>query len=50
MLDPAIDQVQVFRLKGAAYERAAELSKEDGGVLTTPLLLELTLALADLFG
>ena len=50
IVDPAIDTLQVFRLMGDRYERAAELSMENDGVLTTPLLPGIALRLATLFG
>ncbi len=52
VLDPAIDQVQVFRPVGpeGRYARAAELYARAGDALATPLLPDFTLPLADLFG
>jgi Uma2 family endonuclease len=52
VLDPAIDQVQVFRPTGpdGTYERAAEANARTGDALSTPLLPGLTLPLAELFG
>ncbi|MEM1042495.1 MAG: Uma2 family endonuclease [Bacteroidota bacterium] len=48
-LDPAVDQVQVFRPSGPeAYERAAELGMD--GTLSTPLMPSLALPVAGLFG
>ena len=50
VLDPVIDQVQVFRPSGpGAYERAAELHAGTGDALSTPLLPGLALPVADLF-
>lgn len=49
-VDPAIDQVQVFRPRGGVYERAAELSREAGDTLATPMLPGLAIPLAELFG
>lgn len=50
VLDPAIDQVQVFRPRGAAYERAAELTAEAGDALATPLLPGFAVPLGEVFG
>ncbi len=50
VLDPVIDQVQVFRPAASGYERAAELYAEAGDALATPLLPGLALPVADLFG
>jgi hypothetical protein len=41
--------VKVFRLSDHQYIRTAELSTEAHDTLTTPLLPEFRLALADLF-
>lgn len=49
-LDPAIDQVQVFRLGHGRYERVAELTAEAGDALATPLLPGLAVRLAEVFG
>jgi Uma2 family endonuclease len=50
VVDPEIDQVQVFRLEGEAYVRAAELTAENEDVLASPLLPGLEISLKDLFG
>ena len=51
-MDPALRTVKVYRSGAGSggYEQAAELSAEVGGaVLTTPLLPDFGLPLADLF-
>ena len=50
VVDPAIDAVQTFR-PGAEgrYERADDLSAEADDALTSPLMPDWRLALADLF-
>ena len=49
IVDPELDTVKVYRLAGGRYHRAAELDKESGNVLTTPLLPDLQLSLTALF-
>jgi Uma2 family endonuclease len=49
VIDPQIDTIKVYRRAGDRYKRAAELSLEDGDVLTTPLLPGLDLPLAKIF-
>lgn len=49
VVDPEIDQVQVFELQGEAYVRRAELSAEAGDVLRSELLPGLEVGLAELF-
>ena len=48
-VDPELDVVRVYRRDGARFTRPAELSREAGDVLTTPLLHGLTLPLARIF-
>lgn len=38
IVDPEIDVVRVYRREGDRFGRATELSREEGDVLTTPLL------------
>jgi Uma2 family endonuclease len=38
VVDPVIDVVRIYRLADGHYGRPVELSKEEGDVLTTPLL------------
>jgi Uma2 family endonuclease len=50
VVDPDIDVVKVYRRgDDGAFVRAAELSREDGGVLETPLLPGLSIDLRALF-
>ena len=49
IIDPKIDTVRVYRRDGAHFARPAELSREAGDVLTTPLLPGLELSLARIF-
>ena len=49
VVDPDIDTVKVYRLKGDVYERVAELTLERQDSLTSPLFPGLVLPLADVF-
>lgn len=49
IVDPELETVKVFRLGDHQYIRTAELSTEAHDTLTTPLLPEFRLPLADLF-
>ena len=50
VVDPEIETVKVYRrTEGVGFPRAAELSREEGHVLESPLLPGLTIALRDLF-
>ena len=49
VIDPELDAIKVYRLVGEHYERTAELSLENGDVLTTPLLPGFDLPLAKIF-
>jgi Uma2 family endonuclease len=50
LVDPALDTVQVFRPSAEGkLARVAELTAEDDGVLTTPLLPECAIGLRELF-
>lgn len=49
IVDPELDTVKVYRREDGRYIRAAELTAEQGDVLTTPLLPGLTIPLADVF-
>jgi Uma2 family endonuclease len=49
IVDPVLESVKVYRMKGDAYERTAELSTEAGDRLETPLLPGLTIDLARIF-
>jgi len=49
IVDPELDSVDVYRLIDGRYKRTAQLTLEDGDVLTTPLLPGLALPLSTIF-
>jgi Uma2 family endonuclease len=49
VVDPEIDVIKVYRLVDGRYVRLHELSLENGGALTTPLLPGLSMPLATIF-
>jgi len=49
IVDPELDTIDVDRLVEGRYQRTPQLSLEAGGVLTTPLLPDLTLPLSTIF-
>jgi len=49
IVDPRTAVVRVYRREGIGFERVAELSRESGDVLTTPLLEGLKLPLSRIF-
>ena len=49
LVDPEAETVKVFRREGERYGRPLLLSLRDGDALTTPLLPELSIALATVF-
>ena len=49
VVDPVLESVKVYRLSDRRYVRAAELSTEAGDTLSTPLLPELRIPLAEIF-
>jgi len=49
IVDPELDSIDVYRLTNGRYERTAQLTLENGDVLTTPLLPGLSLALSIVF-
>jgi Uma2 family endonuclease len=49
IVDPELETVKVYRLTGQGYQRTAELAKESGDTLSTPLLPNLQLPLAAIF-
>jgi len=50
VVDPEIEAVKVYRrTESGGFARAAELSREDGHVLESPLLPGLAIALRELF-
>ena len=49
VVDPELDAIKVYRRAGGVFTRAAELTAEAGDILTTPLLPEFSVALAEIF-
>jgi Uma2 family endonuclease len=49
VVDPELDVVRVYRRVGDGFERPRELSLEAGDVLTTALLPDLVIPLAEIF-
>jgi Uma2 family endonuclease len=49
VVDPDVDVVRIYRRGDARFERAIELSRESGEVLTTPLMRGLELPLERIF-
>ncbi len=49
IVDPELDLVKVYRREGERFVRAAECTKEENGVLSTPLLPGLGIDLAKIF-
>ena len=49
VVDPELDAIKVYRRASAAFSRAAELTVEAGNILTTPLLPEFAVPLAEVF-
>jgi Uma2 family endonuclease len=49
IVDPELDTIQVYRRTNDRYKRTAELTLEQGDVLTTPLLPGLDLPLSKVF-
>ena len=49
VIDPELDTIKLYRRTNNQYERVAELTLENGDVLTTPLLPGLELPLAKIF-
>jgi Uma2 family endonuclease len=49
VVDPELDAIKIYRVAGEAFVRVAELSVENGDTLTTPLLPEFAVSLADVF-
>jgi hypothetical protein len=48
-VDPDLEAVKVYRLIEGRYEKSAELSSEHEDSLSTPLLPDLSIALAAVF-
>ncbi len=49
LVDPELEVIQVFRLREGTYRREAELSAEQGDILTSPLFPGLEIALTEVF-
>ena len=49
VVDPELDTIKIYRRAEESFVRVAELSVEHGDTLTTPLLPELAIPLADVF-
>jgi len=49
IIDPELELIKVYRMGVAGFIRVAELSVEQGGTLTTPLLPELIIPLSEIF-
>lgn len=49
IVDPDLETVKVYRMTDHGYVRAAELSREAGDQLATPLLPDFAVSLAELF-
>jgi Uma2 family endonuclease len=49
LVDPELETVRVLRLEGDRYRRALDLSTDEPAPVTTPLLPEFSLPLAELF-
>ena len=49
VVDPELDAVKAYRRDDGVFVRVAELTADAGDILTTPLLPDLSISLADLF-
>ncbi|HYK05520.1 MAG TPA: Uma2 family endonuclease [Thermoanaerobaculia bacterium] len=49
VVDPEIERVKIYRLSGGKYVLAAEIDTDNGGNITSPLLPEFALPIADVF-
>jgi len=49
IVDPELELVKIYRRAGTAFERVAEISTETGGTITTPLLPDFAIEIADVF-
>jgi Uma2 family endonuclease len=49
IVDPELDEIKVYRLASARFERVAELSLERDDVLESPLFPDLAVRLGDIF-
>jgi len=49
VVDPELELVKIYRLSGGAYVLAAEIDTDKGGTITSPLLPDFSLPIADVF-
>jgi Uma2 family endonuclease len=49
VVDPEIELVKLYRATGGVYVKAAEISTEHGGAITSPLLPGFSLSIAEVF-
>ena len=49
VVDPELDAIKIYRRAGGAFARVAELSAEEHDALTTPLLPDFSVSLAEIF-
>lgn len=49
IVDPEIELVKLYRRTGAAFATATEISNDDGGVITSPLLPSFSLDIREVF-
>jgi len=49
VVDPELDAIKVYRRAGGVFTRTAELTAEAGDILTTSLLPEFSVSLAEIF-
>ena len=49
VVDPELETIKVYRRVGEAFERVSELGAESGDELTTPLLPDFSVTVAELF-
>lgn len=49
IVDPELETIKVYRITGQGYQRVAELGREAGDTLSTPLLPDLSLPLSKIF-
>jgi len=49
VVDPELETIKIYRRDGDAFARAAELSAEQQDMLSTPLLQDFSVALAEIF-
>ena len=49
VVDPELDAIKIYRRVNDAFVRVAELNVEHDDVVTTPLLPEFSVALAEIF-